>query len=87
VGGVADSEKSACAGGAPVTARLKVEDWLRVPLVAVTVTFEFEVAAEAGAFTVSVELPEPFTETGLNDAVTPDGNPLTAKVTGAAKPF
>ena len=37
--------------------------------------------------TVMVELPVPITETGLNEAVAPDGNPLALKLTEPLKPF
>ena len=37
--------------------------------------------------TVIVELPEPVTETLLNEAVAPEGNPLALKLTEPLNPF
>jgi hypothetical protein len=44
-------------------------------------------AAFLGAVTVSVELPDPVTDAGLNEALTREGNPLTLRLTLPANPF
>jgi hypothetical protein len=44
-------------------------------------------AAFFGAVTVSVELPEPDTDAGLNEALAREGNPLTLRLTLPANPF
>src|SRR5215472_5400576 len=36
---------------------------------------------------VKVDVPEPVTDTGLNDAEAPAGNPLAVKLTAPVKPF
>ena len=41
----------------------------------------------AAVATISVEVPEPVTEVGLNVPVAPVGRPLTVKSTAALKPF
>jgi hypothetical protein len=45
------------------------------------------VGVELEVDTLSVELPEPVTDVGLNVAVAPAGNPLAVKLTLPAKPF
>jgi hypothetical protein len=54
---------------------------VRVPLVPVIFTVAEPTVAVAEAVNVRVLIAAPVTEAGLNEAVTPDGNPLTVKAT------
>jgi len=71
----------------PLTVRVTVVEWLRVPLVPVTVSVGLPVGVLLLVCTVKVALPEPVTEVGLNVPVAPLGNPLTLKLTAPVKPF
>jgi len=51
------------------------------PLVPLMVRVEVLAELPAGIVTVSVEVPDVLTEVGENDAVAPDGKPLTDKST------
>src|SRR5579859_5102423 len=70
-----------------LTVRLTVAVCVVLPLVPVMVRVEVLAAAELGALTVSVAEPGAFTELELNEAVTPDGAPLTLSATAPLKPF
>lgn len=62
-----------------------VAEWLRVPLVPVTVIFEVPTVAVLDAVRVSVLVP--VVEAGLKLAVTPAGKPLAASATVPLNPF
>ncbi len=62
-----------------------VTEWLRLPLVPVTVTFEVPTVAVLDAVRVSVLVP--VVEAGLKLAVTPAGRPLAASATVPLNPF
>jgi len=81
VAGDAVSEKP----GAAPTVRLIDAVACRLPEVPVTVTVEVPNAAELLAVKVSVLLV--VAEAGLNDAVTPAGRPVAARLTPLVKPF
>jgi hypothetical protein len=51
------------------------------PLVPVIVTVPLPAGVLAAVVTFSVALPEPWTETGVNDAVAFAGSPLTPRFT------
>jgi hypothetical protein len=80
--GLAESEKSGGAG----TVRLIVVVLVRPPPVPVIVTVAAPVVAVADAASVTTVL-VPVVEIGLNDAVTPPGNPLALNATLLVKPF
>jgi len=61
-----------------VTPSVTVVLWVSIPLVAVMVSVELPTGVLPAVVTVSVELDPAATELGLNDAVAPVGNPLTA---------
>lgn len=73
-----------------VTAEVTVSETVVVsvidPLVPVTVIEYVPAAAVEPTVKVSVELPDPVIEAGLNAAVTPVGNPLAVSVTAESKP-
>jgi len=81
--GEADNEKSGC--GTELTVRLMVVVCVRVPLVPVIVTVAGPVVAVLLAVNVSVLVE--VVGLGLNDAVTPEGNPDADKVTLPVKPL
>ena len=81
--GEADNEKSGCA--AALTVRLTVVECVSAPLVPVIVTVAGPVAAVLLAVNVSVLLVVVLD--GLNDAVTPDGNPEADRLTLPVNPF
>ena len=58
----------------------------RLPLVPVMVRVDVPPATVAGTVTVSVEVPEPVTEVGLNAAVAFVGNPVTVKAVAPVRP-
>jgi hypothetical protein len=64
-----------------VTFSVKAVECVAVPLVPVIVIVEVPGTALVVALNVSVEVPDPLIELGLNDAVTPDGRPLALKFT------
>jgi len=70
-----------------ITTSVALALWLKLPLVPVIVSAELPVGVLLLVCTVSVELPEPVTDVGLNVAVAPVGNPLAVKLTLPAKPF
>ena len=72
--------------GAGFTTNVTVVEWLKLPLVPVTVSVYVPAAVDVVVFTVRVELPEPTTEVGLKLAEAPVGNPLTVKLTVPLKP-
>jgi hypothetical protein len=61
--------------------------WTKLPLVPVIVRTKLPLAAFFGAVTVSVELPDPDTDAGLNEALARAGTPLTLKATLPVNPF
>ena len=81
--GDADSEKSGTTGAFTVSVRVVV--WVSVPETPVIVSVTVPVAAELAAVSVSV-LAE-VALVGLKLAVTPDGSPLTDRLTDPLKPF
>lgn len=63
-------------------------EWLGVPpLLPVTVRVEVPPAVELAVLTVTVEVPDPVMEVGLNEAVTPLGNPEMLSGTLPVNPF
>ena len=78
--GVADSKKS----GAAFTVRLMVVEFVKLPDVPVIVTMDVPVAAVFPAVSVSVLVPVVLL--GLNEAVTPLGNPDAVRLTVPEKP-
>lgn len=82
-GGAAVMEKS----GRPTTVRLMGKLCVRAPLVPVMFTVAAPTVAVAEAVNVRVLIAAPVTEAGLNEAVTPAGNPLTVRATAPAKLF
>jgi hypothetical protein len=81
--GEAEIEKSCAVVTTSETVTICVSD----PLVPVIVRFELPPGVVAEVVTVSVELPLPVIEAGLNDAVAPVGKPLALKLTVPVKPF
>jgi hypothetical protein len=79
----AESEKSATAGA--FTVRVTVVVWVSVPETPVTVSVTVPVAAVLLAVRVSVLVEVVLA--GLKLAVTPDGSPLTDRLTDPEKPF
>ncbi len=61
--------------------------WTRLPLVPVMVSVELPSGVEAEVATVSVELPAPLIDVGLNVAVAFAGNPVKLKATLPVKPL
>jgi hypothetical protein len=64
-----------------------VAECVRDPLVPVTVSVELPGGVLPVVLIVRVDVPEPVTDVGLNDAVAPAGNPLAPRVTAALNPF
>jgi hypothetical protein len=83
LGGFAESVKSGVAGA--VTIRTNVVERVSPPPAPLMVTLAVPVAAAPVAVRVNV-LPPPVVEAGLNEAVTPLGNPLALKTTLSVKP-
>jgi hypothetical protein len=81
--GLAETVKS----GEPVTVKVTMAVCVSAPLVPVMVSVELPDAVLAVVVTVSVELPVPLTDAGLNTAVAPGGSPLTLRFMLPAKPF
>ena len=81
--GVADKVKS----GGPVTFRVTAVVLICEPLVPVTVSIELPTGVLVIVSTVKVELAPGPIETGLNDAVAPDGKPLAVKFTDPPNPL
>lgn len=79
--GEAESEKF----GVPLTVRLMVVVWVKLPLVPVMVTVAVPVAAVLLAVRVNVLVLVVLE--GLKDAVTPEGNPDADKLTLPLKPL
>lgn len=73
--------------GSAVTFKVSAAVSVVDPLVPVTVTVAAPTVAVFDAVKVSVLPAEPVTDDGLNDAVTPEGNPLTDKATVPLKPL
>jgi hypothetical protein len=73
--------------GCVVTVRVTVVVCTSVPLVAVIVKVEFPTGVEEEVETVSVLVPDPVSEVGLNTPVEFAGSPLTVKPTVPVKPF
>ena len=69
-----------------LTASVAVEVWTRLPLVPLIVNVYVPVGVVDAVLTVSVEVPEPVTEVGLNVPVAPVGNPLTVNATELLNP-
>ena len=81
------AERTKSGGGGEVTLSVIVAVWLRAPVLPVTVSVEMPIGVFEVVVTLKVELPEPVTDAGLNDAVAPDGRPLTLSATGPANPL
>ena len=73
--------------GSAVTVKVSVAVSVVEPLVPVIVTVAAPTVAVLEAVNVSVLPAEPVTDAGLNEAVTPDGNPLTERATVPLKPL
>ena len=71
----------------PVTTKVTVVAWARVPLVAVIVMGYDPAGVELRVVIVSVEDPEPLIVLGLKLALAPDGKPLALKLTLPLNPF
>jgi hypothetical protein len=74
-------------GGLKLTTKVTVVLWLRVPLVPVIVIGNEPVAALDVVVTLSVELPLPVTEDGLNVPDAPAPKPVAARPTVLANPL
>jgi len=70
----------------PETTSVTVAELVSVPAVPVIVTVELPSGVAELVVTVIVEVPDVVMEAGENDAVAPDGKPLTISVTGPANP-
>jgi hypothetical protein len=81
--GAAVIEKS----GEDATTSVVVAPWLRAPLVPVIVSVEVPAGVAPVVLTVSVDVPAPVTDAGLNEAVAPAGRPLAARFTVPEKPL
>ena len=73
--------------GSAVTVKVSVAVSVVDPLVPVIVTVAAPTVAVFEAVKVSVLPAEPVTDVGLNEAVTPDGNPLMLRATVPEKPL
>jgi hypothetical protein len=73
--------------GAAVTASVTVAVRVSDPLVPLIVSVDVPVGVLAEVVTLSVELPDPLTDAGLNEVVVPAGAPVTEKVTVPLNPF
>ena len=69
-----------------MTVKLTVVVWLRLPLVPLIVSVKVFLGVDPAVLTLSVELPEPAREVGLNVAVVFAGRPLALKVTVPLNP-
>ena len=67
--------------------RINVAECLKLPLVPVMVKVRVPRVALLLTCTLSVDVPDPVTELGLNVAVTREPCPLTLKLTVAVNPF
>src|ERR1700733_9377060 len=67
--------------GLEPTTKVAVAEWTSDPLVPVIVSVELPDGVLPLAVIVRVELPDPVTDPGLNEAVAPLGNPLTLRFT------
>jgi hypothetical protein len=74
-------------GGLKLTTKVTVVLWLRVPLVPVIVIGNEPVAALDVVVTLSVELPLPVTEDGLNVPDAPAQKPVAARLTVPPNPL
>jgi hypothetical protein len=72
--------------GAVLTTSVAVVLWTRLPLVPVIANVYVPVGVVVAVVTVSVDVPEPLTEVGLNVPVAPVGKPVTLNVTVPLKP-
>lgn len=70
-----------------LTTSVEVAVCVSVPLVPVNVSVYVPAGVVADVVTVSVEVPDPVTEEGLNVPVAPVGKPLTLNATTPLKPF
>ena len=61
--------------------------WLSAPLVPVIVSVDVPSGVSTSVVTVSVAVPAPVSEVGLNEAEAFAGTPLTDRLTAPAKPF
>ena len=68
------------------TTRFTVVEWVKVPLVPVTVSVYVPAGVVVLVLTDIVEEPEPVTEVGLKLALAPVGKPLTLNATAPVKP-
>lgn len=67
--------------------RVKVVEWVKLPLVPVMVKVRVPVAALFATFTVRVEVPDPVTEVGLKVVVTRAPCPVAVRLTVPVNPF
>lgn len=70
-----------------VMVRLTVAVWDRLPLAPVTEIAYVPAVADAETVNVKLEAPEPVTEAGEKDAVTPAGMPLAVRLTAPPNPL
>jgi hypothetical protein len=73
--------------GAALTFKVTVVVCVSEPLVPVIVSVEAPTGVVEVVVTVSVDVPEPVTDVGLNPAVAPAGNPLRLSPTAPLNPF
>jgi hypothetical protein len=75
------------ATGAAVTVSAAVDERERVPLAPVNVIVGLPVGVPAAVVIVTVDVPDPVTEAGENEAVAPDGSPEAERATVPVKPL
>jgi len=72
---------------AAFTVKLTVAAWERLPLVAVIVSVYVPAGVEEEVVTLSVDVPEPESDAGLNVPVVPVGSPPIDRLTVPLKPL
>ena len=81
----AKTEKCVAAGVAVLTMSVTVAECTRLPLEPLTVSVEVPAAVALPLETVRVEVPAPVIVAGEKLPVTPDGSPVTLRVTAPEK--
>ena len=70
-----------------LTTSVTEAEWLRLPLVPVMVIGNDPVVAVVVVVTVSVDMPPPLTDAGLNEPDAPEPKPAALKATDPVNPF
>src|SRR6267143_403588 len=70
-----------------LTTSVTEAEWLRLPLVPVMVIGNDPIVAVVVVVTVSVDMPPPLTDAGLNEPDAPEPKPEALKLTVPVKPF